>query len=94
MPESKYVDILLTQNAKGETRTFVVPTSTAHEGYLVLHNGELFTVINRAWFDLNGDKYPILEGSATLHAPDKILAVKWEKGDNLEVNNDTAPGDS
>lgn len=36
MSESKYVEILLTQNDDGETRTFVVPTSTAHEGYLIL----------------------------------------------------------
>lgn len=91
MTESKYVDILLTQNIKGETRTFVVPTSTAREGDRILHDGELFTVINRAWFDLDGDKYPILEGSTTLHTPDKILAVKWEK-ENLEADNGTVPG--
>lgn len=93
MSESKYVDILLAQNDKGETRTFVVPTSTAHEGYLILHDGALFTVINRAWFDLNGDKYPIIEGSTTLYTPDKILAVMWEK-EELEAGNGTVPGDS
>ena len=93
MSESKYVDILLAQNDEGETRTFVVPTSTAHEGYLSLHDGALFTVINRAWFDLNGDKYPIIEGSTTLYTPDKILAVMWEK-EELEAGNGTVPGDS
>lgn len=88
MSESKYVDILLTQNDEGETRTFVVPTSTAQKGYLILHDGALFTVINRAWFDLNGDKYPILEGSTALYTPDKILAVMWEK-EELEADNGT-----
>lgn len=93
MSGSKYVDILLAQNDGGETRTFVVPTSTAYEGYLILHDGALFTVINRAWFDLNGDKYPIIEGSTTLYTPDKILAVMWEK-EELEAGNGTVPGDS
>lgn len=93
MSEIKYVDILLAQNDEGETRTFVVPTSTAHEGCLILHDGELFTVINHAWFDLNGDKYPIIEGSTTLYTPDKILAVMCEK-EELEADNGTAPGDS
>ena len=93
MSESKYVDILLAQNDEGETRTFVVPTSTAHEGYLILHDRALFTVINRAWFDLNGDKYPIIEGSTTLYTPDKILAVMWEK-EELEAGNGTVSGDS
>ena len=93
MSESKYVEILLTQNDEGETRTFVVPTSTAHEGYLILHDGSLFTVINRAWFDQNGDKYPIIEGSTTLYTPDKILAVMWKK-EELEAGNGTVPGDS
>lgn len=93
MSKSKYVEILLAQNDEGETRTFVVPISTAHEGYIILHDGVLFTVINRAWFDLNGDKYPIIEGSTTLYTPDKILAVMLEKED-LEAGNGTVPGDS
>lgn len=93
MSESKYVDILLAQNDEGETRTFVVPTSRAHEGCLILHDGALFTVINSAWFDLNGDKYPIIEGSTTLYTPDKILDVMWEK-EELEAGNGTVPGDS
>ena len=93
MPKTKYVEILLTQNAVGNVRTFVVPTNTAYEGHLVLHNGELFTVINHAWFELNGDKYAIIEGSTNLYTPDKILAVRWDKKE-LEADNGTVPGDS
>lgn len=93
MPETKFVDILLTQGTNGNTRTFVVPTGIAHVGDVVLHDGELFTVINSAWFDVNDDTYPIIEGSTTLYTPDKILAVMREK-EELEAGNGTVPGDS
>ena len=94
MSQSKYVDVLLTQNTIGDTRTFAVPTSVAHEGDVVLHNGELFEVINTAWFDVNGDTYPILEGSTTLYTPDAIMKVLWEKEDKQEAGDGKVPGDS
>ena len=87
---SKYVEILLAQDSNGNTRTFSVPTSTAYVGDIVLHDGELFTVINSAWFDVNGDTYPIIEGSTTLYVPDKIMNVRWEK-EELEANDGTVP---
>lgn len=91
---TKFVDILLAENANGNIRTFVAPTSTANVGDVVLHDGDLFTVIASAWFDVGDDKYPILEGSTTLYTPDKILAIRWEKKDELEADNDTIPGNS
>ena len=94
MSQTKFVAVLLTQGTNGDTRTFVMPTSTAYVGDLVLHDGELFTIINSSWIDVNGDLYPILEGSTTLYTPDKILNIRWEKEENQEAGNGTVPGDS
>ena len=91
MSQTKFVDVLLAQGSNGETRTFVMPTSTAYVGDLILHEGKLFTIINSSWIDVNGDLYPILEGSTTLYTPDKVLNSRWEKEDQ-EAADVAAPG--
>ena len=91
MSQTKFVDVLLAQDANGYTRTFVMPTSTAYVGDLILHEGKLFTIINSSWIDVNGDLYPILEGSTTLYTPDKVLNSRWEKEDQ-EAADVAAPG--
>ena len=94
MSLTKFVDILLAQGTNGDMRTFVIPTSVANVGDLILYDGELFTITNSSWIDINGDIYPILEGSTTLYTPDKILNIRWEKEEDKEAGNGTVPGDS
>ena len=88
MIQGKFLDVLLARNSDGEKRAFVMPTNTAYVGDLILHDSELFTIINRAFVDVHGDLYPILAGLTTLYSPDKVLGIRWEK-EEQEVSNGT-----
>jgi hypothetical protein len=74
----KFVDLLAVQCSDGSVATFEVPTSTAHKGDLVYHDGEHLEIICTEWVNTDNKLYKVMKDAGQILVPEKIFAVLWE----------------
>lgn len=75
---AKYVDLLAAKAEDGSVVTFEAPTSTAHKGDLVYHDGEHLEIICTEWVNTDNKLYKVMKDAGQILVPEKIFAVIFE----------------
>ena len=75
---SKFIDLLAAKCKNGSIVTFEVPTSTAHKGDLVYHQGDLLEIVCTEWVNTENKLYKVMKDAGQILTPEKVFAVVWE----------------
>ena len=76
---SKYIDVLLVEEADGTPHVVTAPGCTANDGNVVAFSGTLGTVMRRAYMDTEEEAYAILSAMVPIHEAGAVYVSRYEK---------------